>query len=347
MSQFTSPFVERLVLSPQTTFNAVPQAAGVWTNTGAKVIRMGSGCKIKADPTLIPNPVKTGTRSMQPGIAGRRSRNTWSLPSMPIIPAGVIATVPDQDLLYQSIFGQAAVISSPNATYTFLDGTIVPFILGRFQHLQTTLSQQFAIGCIATDWTININGDIITVSSNGQCYWVLDSENFANEVAAGLCGLTTYPVELVMPTVLGALQQGFVGTATFDGNNVDSVSFPLISADVKGKTGNSYTNDAFGTSYPALPAGGRRMVSTRATFQDSDSSSLSLLKTAAKAKTPLTVTYVVGNVAGSTITMVVKGVQLAVPEYSDEAARVITAFSDSDASASAISTVDEFTLAFS
>jgi hypothetical protein len=344
MPQFASPFVERLFLAPQAAFNLVPNSSGVWTTTNAKLLRAGSGCKIKADPTLIPNPVKTGTASMQPGIPGRMSNNTWSLPSVPIIPCGVTLTPPDMDLILQSIFGQAAV----SGLYTLLDGAIIQFILARFQHLQATLSQQFAIGCITTDWSININGDIITISTNGQNYWTLDSENWAVDVldSTAVGGLTAFPLEVSSPTVLGTLQQGFKGVATFDGNGVDSVSFPLISADVKGKTGNSYTNDAFGTSRPAIPSHGRRMVSTRCTFQETDAAALQNLKVKAKAKTPINITYQIGTVAGSIITIPIKGVQLAVPEYSDEAARVVTAFSDSDASASTISAVDEVSVAF-
>jgi len=345
MPQFTSPFVERLVLGPQAAgaFNLVPNTAGVWTNTGAKLLRAPGGCKIKADPTLIPNPVKTGTRSMQPGISGRKSNNTWQLPNIPIIPSGTGGTPPDMDLLFQSIFGQAPTGSA----YTMLDTAIVTFILARFQHLQTTLSQQFAIGCLVTDWTITINGDIFAISANGECYWVLDSENFANEDAAAKGGLTAFPLELVSPTVVGTLQQGFLGTATFDGNGVDTTSFPLLSATIKGKTGNAYSKDVFGSSYSALPSGGRREISTAFTFQDCDSAFLNNLKVKAKAKTPLNVTYVVGTTTGNTTTIPLKGVQLAVPEYSDEAARVVTAFSDSQASASTISAVDEIGLTFS
>jgi len=349
-AQFASPFVERLILAPQAAFNLIPETGNLWSNiaTGVQLLRAGSGCKIKADPTLIPNPVKAGTRSMQPGIPGRRSNNTWTLPSVPIIPCGVTLTVPDMDLLFQAIFGQVATAGA----YTLADGAVVPFILARFQHGQPTLSQQFAVGCITTDWSININSDIITLSSNGQCYWVYDSENFANEdtVANGGCkgtgGITAFPVEPTSPGVLGTLQQGFKGVATFDANSVDSVTFPLISADVKGKTGNSYTNDAFGTTYPALPAGGRRMVSTRCTFQETDAAALSNLKVKAKTKTAMNVTYQIGTTAGSIITISLKGVQLAVPEYSDEAARVVTAFSDSDASASTVSATDEIAIAF-
>lgn len=343
MAQFTSPFVERLVLGPQAAFNLVPNTAGVWLTTGAKLLRAGGGCKIKADPTLIANPVKTGTRSLQPGIAGKKSNNTWTLPNVPIIPSGTGGTPPDADLLFQSIFGQAPTGSA----YTLLDGAIVPFLLARFQHLQPALTQQFGIGCITTDWAIQINGDIFTISANGQCYWVLDSENFANEDAAGKAGLTAFPLELVSPTVLGVLQQGFVGTATFDGNGVDSTTFPLIAAGVKGKTGNDYSHDAFGTSYGALPSGGRRMVSTNATFQDCDTAFLNNLKVKAKAKTPINITYVVGSGAGNVTTIALKGVQLAVPDYTDEAARVVSVFAESAASASTVSAVDEVAITFS
>jgi hypothetical protein len=343
MAQFTSPFAERVIIAPQTTFNVVPNAAGVWTNTGAKMLRAGSGCRIKADPTLIANPVKTGTRSPQPGVAGRRSNNTWTLPAIPIIPSGTPGTPPDTDLLWQSIFGQAPTGSA----YTLLDGSVITFLLARFQHLQATLSQQFAIGAITTDYSIDINGDIFTVSANGQCYWVLDSENFANEDTAGKAGLTAFPLEPSSPTVLGTLQQGFIGTATFDGNGVDSVSFPLLRASIKGTTGNDYTHDAFGTSYGALPTGGRRRVTTSFTFQDSDSAAIANIKVKAKAKTPLNITYQVGTTAGSITSIPIKGVQLAVHDYSDEAARVVTAFADSAASASSVSATDEIGITFS
>ncbi len=343
MAQFTSPFVERVFVAPQTAFSLVPNTSGVWTTTGAKLLRTGAGCKIKADPTLIANPVKTGTRSMQPGIPGRKSNNTWSLPGVPIIPSGTPGTAPDMDLLFQSIFGQAPT----TAAYTLLDGAIITFLLARFQHLQATLTQQFAIGCLVSDWSISINTDIFSLSANGPCYWVLDSENFANEDTAGKGGLTATPLEISSPTVVGSIQPGFIGTATFDGNGVDSTTFPLIAAGIKGRTGNDYSHDAFGTSYGALPAGGRRMVSTNCTFQDCDAAFLNNLKVKAKSKTPINITYVVGNVAGSITTIALKGVQLATPDYSDEAARVVSAFSESQTSASTVSAVDEIAITFS
>ena len=59
MPQFTSPRFERVIVQPQTTFNAVPNTGGTWTTTGAKLIRsVVNGCKIKADPPLVPVPWK-------------------------------------------------------------------------------------------------------------------------------------------------------------------------------------------------------------------------------------------------------------------------------------------------
>ncbi len=344
MAQFTSPFVERVVIAPQTAFNLVPNSAGVWTNTNAKLLRCGSGVKIKADPTLIGNPVKTGTRGMQPGILGRKSNNTWSIPNMPIYASGTGGTPPDSDILWQMIFGQAPTGSA----YTLLDGVVITGILARFQHLQTALTQQFGIGALCSDWSIQINGDIFSLSASGQLYWVLDSENFANEDTAGKGGLTAFPLELSSPTVLGTLTQGFIGTATLDGNGVDSTTFPLVAAGVKGKTGNDYSHDVFGTSYGALPSGGRRTVSTNCTIQDCDTAFLNNLKVKAKAKTPINITYVLNaGGSGNITTIALKGVQLAVPEYTDEAARVVAVFSDSQASASTISAVDEVAITFS
>lgn len=279
---------------------------------------------------------------MQPGIAGRKSNNTWSLPNIPLIPSGTAGTPPDMDLVIQSIFGQAPTGSS----YTMLDGSIVTFVLGRFQHLATALSQQFAIGCITTDYAISINTDIFSLSANGQCFWVLDSENFANEDAAGKAGLTAFPLELVSPTTLGVLQQGFFGTCTLDANAVDATTFPMIAAGIKGTTGNDYSHDVFGTSYGGLPAGGRRRITTNVTIQDCDSASLNNLKVKAKAKTPITVVYAVGSGTGNVCTITVKGVQLMTAEYSDEASRVVTVFGESQASASTPNLVDELAMSF-
>jgi hypothetical protein len=345
MPQFTSPRFERVVIAPQTTFNAVPNGTGTWTNTGAKLLRVPSGTRLTAPPPLIPVPWKTGTRSPQPGIVGRKSTASWSLPAMPVIPSGTGGTVPDSDLLLQGIFGQAPT----STTYTFADSAFVPFCLGRFQHGQTALTQQFGFGCLVGDASFAINGDVFTMSASGPAYWVLDSENFANEDTAGKGGLTTFPLELSSPTVVGTIQRGFVGTATFDANGMDTTTAPLISAGIRIHTGNAYVADAFGVPYPALPVGGERSVGLSATFIDTDGAALNNLKVKAKAKTLMTVTLAIGATGdtGNITTFTIKGVQLNVPDYADDNARVTVTFGESAAHPSAIGVVDELTLAFS
>jgi len=348
MPQFTSPRFERIIIQPQTAFNAVPNSTGTWTQTGAKLLRMPSGTKITAPPPLIPVPWKTGTRSTQPGIVGRKSTASWSLPNIPVIPSGSAGTVPDADALLQGIFGLAGTISAGvSVTYSFSDSAFLPFVLARFQHGQSALTQQFGIGALVSDFNFSINGDVFTMGASGPLYWALDSENFSNEDTAGKCGLTVYPTEPSSPTVVGTIQQGFVGTATFDGTGLDTTNCPLISCSVRGRTGTTYVADAFGVSYPALPVGGERMISISFGLVDTDASILNTLKTKAKAKTPINISIQVGNVAGSIVTLALKSVQLAVPDYGDDNARVVASFGDSAAHATAVANIDDFSITFS
>lgn len=342
----TSPRFERVFIQPQTAFQTVPNSAGTWTQTGAKLLRSGvNGCKIKADPPLIPVPWKTGTRSTQPGIVGRKSGASWSLNNLPVIPSGTAGTAPDMDPLLQGIFGQAGSVSAGvSVTYSFLDAGFVPFVLARFMHSQTGNTQQFGFGALVTEASFALNGNVFETNASGPLYWALDSENFANEDTAGKGGLTTYPTEVSSPTVVGSILQGFQGVATFDGNGMDLTTAPLIACNVRIRTGNYYTQDAFGNSYPGSLEGGERMISVSASFVDNDTSALNNLKVKAKSKTPMNVTLQIGQTAGSIITMTIKSIQLSVPDYSEDGARVITAFGESAAHASAISAVDDFAL---
>ena len=226
MPQFTSPRFERVTIGPQATFGTVPNTGGTWTTTGAKVLRSAgtNGCKLKAVAPLTPVPWKTGTRSTQPGILGRKS-STFALSNMPVVLSGAAGTAPDMDVLLQGVFGQAPVIVlSTSVTYNFLDTGFVPFCLARFQHGLTALTNQFAHGCTPEECTFTLNGSIFEMSVSGAAYWVLDSENFASEDTAGKGGLTSFPAELSSPTITGTIQPGFLGVATFDTNGMDGTT---------------------------------------------------------------------------------------------------------------------------
>ena len=337
MSVNTSPRFERVFGQTQTAYQTVPTLS-------MKMIRsVVNGCKMKAAVPLIPVPWKTGTRSLQTGISGRLSGANWSLNNLPVIPSGTPGTPPDMDFLLQGIFGQAPT----GAAYSFADATYAPFCLARFMHGQSGVTNQFAYGCLVNEASFQLNGDVFTMGASGPCYWVLDSENFSNEDTAGKGGLSAFPTEPSNPTVVGTIQQGFFGIATFDSNTMDLTTTPLIAGGIRIRTGNYYTNDAFGSGRPASLLGGERQVSINASFIDNDSAALNNLKTKAKAKTPINVTIQVGTTTGSITTFTIKGVQLEIPDYSDDNARVVTAFGESIAHASTLTAVDEFALAFS
>ena len=342
--QFTSPRFERVTVGPQASWGTVPNAGGTWTNTGAKLIRSGvNGCKLKAIRPLTPVPWKTGTRSTQPGIIGRSSAS-WSLSNLPVILSGTAGTVPDMDVILQSLFGQAPVTSG-SCAYTFIDTAFVPFVLARFQHGLVNLTNQFAHGCLVEEATFTLNGNVFEGSFSGPASWVLDSENFAaGEDTVSKAGLTTFPVELVTPTTTGNIQVGFTGTATFDSNGMDVTSAPLISCSVRIRTGNMLVQDAFGYSYPMMAMGGERGVTVSCSFMDTDQTPLANLKQKAKSKSGINLTLVVGTAAGYIATFTIKNAQLNIPDYADDNARVTAGFGESPAHASAIASVDDLAL---
>lgn len=347
MPQTNSPRFERVFVGPQSALGTVPNSTGTWTTTNVKLLRsVANGCKLKANAPLTPVPWKTGTRSTQNGILGRKG-GSFSLSNLPVIPSGSAGTAPDADLLFQGLFGAApTVVAATSVTYAFADATFKPFILARFMHSLTGLTQQFAYGCTPEEASFTLNGNVFEMGMSGGAFWVLDSDNFGNEDSTGLGGLSVQPAELSSPTVTGSIINGFQGIATFDSNAMDATSAPLISAGVRIRTGNQLYTDNFGNTYPSSQGGGERAVSVSCTFQDTDHASLINLKTKAKAKTAINITLQVGTTAGSIVTFTLKNVQLNVQDFSDDNARVTTSFGESQAHASALANIDDVTIAF-
>lgn len=115
MSNYALSRLERLYLQTETTYGQIPNSGGTASVAGANACR-----HIKAtfdnDVALIERPDKTGTRTMQVGVAGRKFAQ-WSA-EMSIAPNGVAGTAPDMDPLMQMIFGQAGTATSGTATIT-------------------------------------------------------------------------------------------------------------------------------------------------------------------------------------------------------------------------------------
>ncbi len=346
MPQSSSPRYERVFIGTQSgVLGTIPNSSGTATTGAWKLLRtVTNGCKLSAVRPMIPVPWKTGTRSTQPGISGK-SGATFNLSGLPMILSGTAGTASDLELLLAGIFGVAGSVSAGvSVTYAFSDTAFLPFIIARYQHGLSALTQQLAFGCTPEEASWTLNGNIFEMSCSGLAYNVIDSENFANEDTLGKGGLTAYAVEPGTPTIAGAVQQGFLGVATFDSNAMDPTTAPLIACSVRVRTGNVLYTDNFGTVYASSQGGGERGVSVSATFQDTDSSALNNLKNKAKAKTPINVSLQVGTTAGSICTFTIKSVQLNIADYSDDGARITANFGESAAHASAIANIDDLVM---
>jgi hypothetical protein len=125
---------------------------------------------------------------------------------------------------------------------------------------------------------------------------------------------------------------------------MDVTTAPLISCSVRVRTGNTLVQDAFGYAYPMMAMGGERGVTVSCSFMDTDQTALNNLKQKAKTKAGINVTLVVGTAAGYIATFTIKNVQLNIPDYADDNARVTAGFGESPAHASAIANVDDMAL---
>jgi hypothetical protein len=337
-----SPRYERVFVQSQAgVLRTVVNAAGTWTNTTAKLLRFVGRPGMTGGAALIQVPWKTGTRSTQPGILGRRGA-TWSMTNLPVVPSGTPGTPPDMNPLLEGITGLAVA----GATYNFSDTGFLPFTLFSFQHSLAAQTQRLIWGCIPEEATFNFNGDIFDMSCSGSGGYLLDSDNFASEDTTGKAGLTTYPAEPVSPTTTGSIITGFTGVATFAGNAMNAASAVLKSCSVRVRTGSRILNDVFGDAYGAITVGGARSVSINASFVDNDASALVTLKNNAKNKTTFDVTMQVGTVSGFIVSFVMKSFQFAVADFSDETDHVVLSFGESMGHASAIGSIDDLSIVF-
>jgi hypothetical protein len=341
-----SPRFERVFIQQQSTLRTIPNSAGTWTNTGAKLLRYVGRLGLSGGAALIQIPWKTGTRSTQPGILGRRGAS-FSCSNLPVVPSGTAGTAPDMAAIFEGITGLAGSVSAGvSVTYNFSDTAFLPFTLFSFQHGLSAQTQRLAWGCIPEEASFNFNGNVFDMSVSGSGGYLLDSDNFASEDSTGKAGLTAYPVEPASPTSVGSIITGFSGTATFAGTAMTASTAAMKSCGVRVRTGSRVLNDVFGDAYGALTVGGERSVSINCSFVDNDAAALIVLKNNAKNKTVFDVTLTVGTVAGYIVDFVMKQFQFAVADFSDEADHVVVSFGESMGHASAIGSIDDVSIVF-
>ena len=284
---------------------------------------------------------KTGSRTKVHGIRGRASAK-WSYEGS-LYGSGAAGTIPDADVLFQLIFGQAGTVAAGSSvTYTLADAILSASLWSYRQ--PSDAEQRVVTGAIATDFTFTLGQDIAEYQINGMGKYMLGSSNFASMDTTQKSGLSSFPAMPASPTYAdGGAIAGFTGSITIDGQSIAH----LRSATIKGKTGNAIVTDEFGTYYPVTPEGDEREFTFGFNCYEDDSTGLATIKEASDSKTPVDATIQIGTVAGNTFTFTVKGIQLESPNYDDSGRSYVNNFPDSLFTGSAPAALDELKLVIS
>lgn len=331
-----------------TDIRTVNNASGTWTNTNAKKQRFDSLTMSPTTPTVDAVNYKTGSPSPLLGSLGRV--NTSLSIDMPLIPSGAAGTVPDCDHILQSVTGVApTIVASTSVTYNLSSGqkylTILSYDKSSGLSAPTNL---YGFGFIPASWKIDYNGTELKMSISGNPVCTADSDNFSTNYtgnyAAAKGALTTFPAEPSGLTTNGQLIPAFAGVATFD----SIVASDLVSTfTIQGNLGIEPIADAYGDPFIIGTVRGLRTFSGNFTFQNSDSTSLKNLKKRAFTKVPITITVVLGTVAGQVITATLNNVQMAPQNWSENGAKVNVAFDNNMCHETTAGSQDDFQIMFS
>lgn len=341
MSQFSGGPLQRLYAQLQSTVGAVPNGTGTWTNTGANLVPHIKA-QLRRLQALIEAEYKTGTGSMLAGIPGKTA-GSFSI-EVDLMPSGAAGTKPNCSPILASIFGaDGVVVASTSVTYNLTDGSGVPLILALFNEAGGGNTNQFGYGGVTQNWSMTIGGNgSLRITADGQFFYVLESDNWANEDTTGKGGLTAFPAQPSGPALAGNIIPAYPQTITFGGTAVAE----FRSMNLKGSTGRMLRTDGVGNYPDTNISQGRRSASLSSLkFQDSDGSGLATLKNAARSKAALDVVATLGNTAGYTITATAKQVQFGNATFSENGANIEVDFDDSPAHASALANTNEVILA--
>jgi hypothetical protein len=250
--------------------------------------------------------------------------------------------------------GASGTMSRVKVSYTFTDN-INQFAMWSFR-TPSTLAQRVGNNCVVQEATFNINQDVATWSANGDCYWMLDSIQYANGnydiYQQG--GLTAFPAEPPAPVTNGTIIPGFTGrfvagvaantttNATFAGA---AYAFPTIrNGTIRVQTQNLLVRDTFGSYYATLTEGDVRNITLSFNVYDDDSTQVNLLKYWGDSKTPVDFVVNLGTVIGSVFVFYMKNVFLASNILGDGQLRFDAAYADSRATTSNLAVRDEFSM---
>jgi hypothetical protein len=115
MANYSFSRLERAYLQLQPTFGVIPNSSGTATVANANACRC-MHMELQNDVILLERPDKTGTRSQEGMIAGRKM-GRWSI-ELAQAANGTPGVVPDCDPILVAAFGQAATVGSGTQTIT-------------------------------------------------------------------------------------------------------------------------------------------------------------------------------------------------------------------------------------
>ena len=302
---------ERIYLLPEASYGATPATAGISNLTGADCC---SHISVTLDPMvdLYDSEYKTGSRSIIPGQPGRKVGNFKI--SLPLKGSGVPGVPADYSAILIAVFGEQAIQNGAFVGYAFVDNPAYPFSMYRYRQ-PAGLFQQLGISCIPTRAVWNLGQNMANWSVEGDCFWVLDSEQFNTADSFARGGLITFPTEPINPVTNGTQAQGFVGSLTV--NNANNPVLNVQTMTITAELGWSQNRTTFGYYYPTGILGGiRRVTATLDTFDD-NSSVLQTLRSAGLTKTSLNLAATVGNIPGNTHQFYMYNCQLSFPETTD------------------------------
>lgn len=331
---------EAFYVQKESAFGIIPNTSGAATLGNSNAFRAVKIAK-DFDVEKYTPASKTGSLSNFQFVAGRRSAPNI-MPDLELIPSGAAGTAPDIDPFLQSLFGQTpTVVTSTSVTYTLADGT--PPTLSVWSFLRPTgFDDSVSIGVVITEGVFKLGENLATLSMKGQGVWTGTKNYFSSASTTEKGGLTAFPTEPSTPVYNGTVITGFVGSATMDGNLIGDIQDATITFN----SGSDLFKKTFGSFYPTAPERDVRKVSLSFSLRMSDTATASVnLTTKSLSVSPIVVTLVLGNVAGSIMTITLPKVILTAPKR-DEQRTIFLKFDDCMCLASSATAKDEITLAY-
>lgn len=304
-----------LFVQEESTYGTIPNSAGTATLAGTDACRHISLVATPVQP-LNDRPDKTGNLSATVGVGGRKS-STWRA-SMSMAGSGAAGTESDIKKFLKALFGKAPVIVGATSVTHDVDDTQFSLDIWNFYD-PSGMVQEVALGAIVNQGRFILGQDFATAEFEGEARWVLDSNQFATADATAKGGLTSFPARPT-PTTNGIPAIGFTGTITLDGN----VYTFFRNATIIFNAQRELPKDIFNSYYPDSPAQDVRDVRVEFQIYDDDGANFKSLRLKAINKTAVTLTFVIGTVAGNIWTFTLRNVIFDAPERDDSQRKLST-----------------------